>query len=187
MRLVAVVALTLLLHNQPPDHTVASPVNKQDSQAAVVEKPQIETTTATPIEPVTPQIEVQTAVVTQPPPEVSQPEPKPEPSNREIGQEMAATKGWSGSQWLCLEKLWTNESNWRTEVPNRQGSGAYGIPQAVPASKMASHGADYRSNPRTQIAWGLDYISRSYKTPCGALSFWEARVPINGKDVGNWY
>lgn len=101
-------------------------------------------------------------------------------SNRDIGMQMAQAKGWTGDQWLCLEKLWTNESNWRHTVSNYDGSGAYGIPQALPAEKMASHGSDYLTNPRTQIAWGLDYVAARYSTPCNALHLWESRLP-------HWY
>lgn len=115
----------------------------------------------------------------EPSPQLAKPTPTPM-SNREIGQQMASEKGWTGSQWLCLEKLWTNESNWRSTAANYQGSGAYGIPQSLPASKMASHGADYLTNPRTQIAWGLDYISKRYSSPCAALTFWNNQSP-------HWY
>lgn len=92
--------------------------------------------------------------------------------NRELGRCMAARdKGWTGAQWNCLDALWGRaEGDWDHRVWNHAGSGAYGIPQALPASKMASHGADYMTNPATQIAWGLDYIQGRYGTPCGALS-----------------
>lgn len=89
-------------------------------------------------------------------------------SNRALGADMAAARGWSGDQWSCLDALWSHESGWRHDVWNRQGSGAYGIPQALPGSKMSSHGADWQTNPRTQIAWGLDYIAGRYGTPCDA-------------------
>lgn len=89
-------------------------------------------------------------------------------SNRALGADMAAARGWTGSEWSCLDALWSHESGWRHDVWNRQGSGAYGIPQALPGSKMASHGADWQTNPATQIAWGLDYIAGRYGTPCGA-------------------
>lgn len=89
-------------------------------------------------------------------------------SNRALGADMAAARGWSGDQWSCLDALWSHESGWRHDVWNRQGSGAYGIPQALPGSKMSSHGADWQTNPATQIAWGLDYIAGRYGTPCGA-------------------
>lgn len=152
--------------NTPPHYGVAH-IDKQEVHTAEILPIQEEV--------VQPQAQVETVVVEQPP--LVEPAPM---SNREIGQQMAAQKGWTGNQWLCLEKLWTNESNWNHQVANYQGSGAYGIPQSLPASKMASHGADYLTNPRTQIAWGLDYISTRYSTPCGALSFWNAQYP-------HWY
>lgn len=75
--------------------------------------------------------------------------------------------GFADSQFSCLDSLWTRESNWSYSATNRS-SGAYGIPQSLPASKMASVGADYRTNPETQIRWGLGYIKNVYGTPCGA-------------------
>lgn len=100
--------------------------------------------------------------------------PEPEPktptysgSTRSIGKQMAAARGWSGSQWTCLESLWTKESGWNASAAN-PSSGAYGIPQSLPGSKMASAGSDWQSNPATQIEWGLGYIADVYGTPCGA-------------------
>jgi len=80
---------------------------------------------------------------------------------------MLAEFGFADSQFSCLSSLWTRESNWLYTATNRS-SGAYGIPQALPASKMASAGADYRTNPVTQIRWGLGYIKQVHGTPCGA-------------------
>ncbi|WP_431802797.1 lytic transglycosylase domain-containing protein [Microbacterium sp. bgisy203] len=79
---------------------------------------------------------------------------------------MAASYGWGDDQFACLVSLWNKESGWRVNAANP--SGAYGIPQALPGSKMASAGADWATNPATQIAWGLGYISGRYGTPCGA-------------------
>ena len=73
----------------------------------------------------------------------------------------------------CLEKLWDRESGWNERAMNRY-SGAYGIPQSLPGHKMASAGADWQTNPATQIKWGLGYIQSRYGTPCGAWSFWQA-------------
>ena len=85
-----------------------------------------------------------------------------------LGQQLASAYGWgSGPEWTCLDELWTRESGWRM-VWNYQGSGAYGIPQALPASKMATAGADYMTDPATQIRWGLAYVQDTYGTPCGA-------------------
>jgi hypothetical protein len=81
--------------------------------------------------------------------------------------------GWFGwreptdAQWRCLDALWTRESGWRWNATNRS-SGAYGIPQALPGTKMQSHGADWRESPATQIRWGLDYVRGRYGNPCVA-------------------
>lgn len=93
---------------------------------------------------------------------------------RAIGAELAAARGWGGDQFSCLDQLWTRESNWRTTAQN-PSSGAYGIPQSLPGSKMASAGSDWQTNPATQITWGLNYIAGRYGTPCGALSHSHAR------------
>ncbi len=77
--------------------------------------------------------------------------------------------GWNTRQHQCLVVLWNRESGWNHKAKNKS-SGAYGIPQALPASKMKSAGADWKTNPMTQIKWGLKYIKIRYQTPCGALS-----------------
>lgn len=84
-----------------------------------------------------------------------------------LGKQMAAERGWGDDQFACLLTLWNHESGWRVNAENRS-SGAYGIPQALPGSKMASVGADWRTNPATQITWGLNYIRSRYGDPCGA-------------------
>ncbi|WP_405141729.1 lytic transglycosylase domain-containing protein [Sphaerisporangium sp. NBC_01403] len=100
-------------------------------------------------------------------PQAFPPGSKPNPgSNKALGQKMAAARGWSG-EWGCLEKLWDKESHWNERAMNRS-SGAYGIPQALPGSKMASAGNDWQVSAATQIEWGLGYIAARYKTPCGA-------------------
>ncbi len=92
---------------------------------------------------------------------------KPDPgSNKALGQQMNAAMGWS-DEWGCLEKLWDKESHWNERAMNRY-SGAYGIPQSLPGSKMASAGSDWQTNPATQIKWGLGYIKGRYGSPCGA-------------------
>jgi colicin import membrane protein len=88
-----------------------------------------------------------------------------------------ASFGWAADQMRCLQTLWTKESEWRTTATNAS-SGAYGVVQSLPAEKMASHGADFRTNYRTQINWGLDYVKERYGSPCGALNFHLAN---------NWY
>jgi len=106
------------------------------------------------------------------------PEPKPEAkpattsysgSTRSIGKQMAAARGWTGAEWTCLESLWDKESGWNASASN-PSSGAYGIPQSLPGSKMASAGSDWQTNPATQIEWGLGYIADVYGSPCGAWS-----------------
>jgi hypothetical protein len=77
--------------------------------------------------------------------------------------------GWGSDQFTCLVKLWNRESGWRANAYN-VSSGAYGIPQSLPANKMSTAGADWLTNADTQIDWGLSYISRAYRTPCGAWS-----------------
>jgi len=93
-------------------------------------------------------------------------------SPRQIAQQLLAARGWS-AQFGCLQAMWNRESGWNPYAQN-PGSGAYGIPQALPGSKMAAFGADWRTNPQTQIEWGLWYIGSRYGTPCGAWSFWQA-------------
>lgn len=90
---------------------------------------------------------------------------------------LLASKGWGQDQMGCLNQLWTQESSWLTSAENAS-SGAYGIAQSLPAEKMASVGADYRTNFKTQIQWGLGYISERYGSPCGA---WAHEVAIG------WY
>lgn len=80
---------------------------------------------------------------------------------------MAASQyGWGDDQFSCLSSLWQKESSWNYQAYNP--SGATGIPQALPGSKMASAGSDWQTNAATQIAWGLGYISSVYGTPCSA-------------------
>jgi len=81
--------------------------------------------------------------------------------------------GFGIDQMNCLVPMWNKESGWKVTDKN-PSSGAYGIPQALPATKMAAYGADYLTNPVPQIKWGLSYIKGRYKTPCGAWSFWQA-------------
>jgi hypothetical protein len=90
---------------------------------------------------------------------------------RDMARALAATYSWTGKQWTCLDKLWDHESKYETTVRNPT-SGAYGIPQALPASKMAKAGSDWRTNPVTQIVWGLGYIQDRYGSPCDAWSYW---------------
>jgi hypothetical protein len=91
---------------------------------------------------------------------------------RAFARLLLAERGWS-SQYDCLNLLYQRESGWNYHATN-PSSGAYGIPQALPGSKMASAGADWRTNPATQIRWGLNYIADRYGTPCGAWAHSQA-------------
>ncbi|BDR54247.1 G5 domain-containing protein [Bombiscardovia apis] len=86
--------------------------------------------------------------------------------SQNIAHQIVVSKGLGEGEFTCLVQLWNKESGWRTNAANP--SGAYGIPQALPGSKMASAGADWQTNPSTQINWGLGYIAGRYGTPCGA-------------------
>ena len=86
---------------------------------------------------------------------------------RAIAQALLPEYGFASDQFGCLDALWTKESGWDVHADNPTSS-AYGIPQALPGSKMATAGADWADNPATQVRWGLGYIRASYGTPCGA-------------------
>ncbi|MBM9459788.1 lytic transglycosylase domain-containing protein [Nocardioides sp. zg-536] len=86
---------------------------------------------------------------------------------RDIARALMGEFNFSASQFGCLDSLWTRESNWRWNADNPSSS-AYGIPQALPGSKMSSAGADWATNPATQIRWGLGYIKDRYGSPCSA-------------------
>lgn len=100
--------------------------------------------------------------------------PPPNPGTaRAIAYDMMASFGFDPkTEFGCLDDIWTRESSWNYRAQN--ASGAYGIPQALPGSKMASAGADWQTNPATQIRWGLGYIRSTYRTPCDAWAFWQA-------------
>lgn len=95
-------------------------------------------------------------------------------SNKAVAKEMLSSFGFGAEQWGCLEKLWMKESGWNERAMNRY-SGAYGIPQSLPGSKMASAGSDWQTNAATQIKWGLGYIKGRYGTPCGAWGHSQAK------------
>ncbi|MCU1658566.1 MAG: hypothetical protein JWO57_3222 [Pseudonocardiales bacterium] len=101
----------------------------------------------------------------------------PASSAQAIGRRLAAARGWGNDQFSCLVQLWDHESGWRVNAANP--SGAYGIPQALPGSKMAAAGPNWQTDAATQITWGLGYIAGRYGTPCGAWSTWQAQ--------GGWY
>jgi len=103
-----------------------------------------------------------------PPAPVQAPAPvQPAGSPQQYAISLLGAFGWSSSEFSCLNSLWTRESSWNYQATNPY-SGAYGIPQALPGSKMATAGADWATNPATQIKWGLGYIKAVYGSPCGA-------------------
>lgn len=104
----------------------------------------------------------------------STPAPPSNPSEAQaIARDLMASQyGWGDDQFGCLVALWNYESGWNVYASNP--SGAYGIPQALPGSKMATAGADWQTSARTQIIWGLGYIAGRYSTPCGAWGHVEA-------------
>ncbi len=137
-----------------------------------------------------PEAAVEAAPAPEPEPEAAveaapAPEPEPEPASvpvssgdpRSIARSMLSSYGWGADQFGCLNSLWAKESGWNPSAAN-PSSGAYGIPQSLPGSKMASAGSDWRTNPATQIKWGLGYIDGRYGSPCGAWSHSQAN---------NWY
>jgi len=97
---------------------------------------------------------------------------QPSGSPQQIAMAMLGSYGWPASEFSCLNALWSRESGWNPTAAN--ASGAYGIPQALPGSKMASAGADWQTNPATQIRWGLGYIKGLYGSPCGAWAHSQA-------------
>ena len=101
----------------------------------------------------------------------------PSGSPEQIAERMLGQFGWSSSQFSCLQPLWEHESGWSVTAENPT-SGAYGIPQSLPAAQMASAGADWQTNAATQIRWGLTYIQGRYGSPCGAWAHEES---------SNWY
>jgi len=142
-------------------HAAAAATLSMVSSPKLVSKP-----TATPTSPPT-----TAATGTQQAPPV--PSTPPDPGTAQsIAYKMLPSFGWSASgQFGCLNDIWTRESGWRYNAEN--ASGAYGIPQALPGSKMASAGADWMTDPTTQIKWGLGYIQGRYGSPCSAWAFWQ--------------
>jgi hypothetical protein len=98
-------------------------------------------------------------------------------TNKKIALGQVVQRAWNYQEFRCLDSLWTRESNWNHRALNHS-SGAYGIPQALPAGKMRGAGRDWKSNPETQIRWGLAYIKGRYGRPCGAWGHWRSH---------NWY
>ena len=98
--------------------------------------------------------------------------PAPSPGSAQAyAKSILGSYGWSSDQFGCLDTLWNYESGWNVHAAN--ASGAYGIPQALPGSKMGSAGPDWQDNFQTQVKWGLGYIKGRYGSPCSAWSFWQ--------------
>jgi hypothetical protein len=103
---------------------------------------------------------------------------RPDPGSAQaIALDQVLSRGWDTEQYGCLYALWAKESGWNHFAMNKS-SGAYGIPQSLPGEKMASAGADWATNPATQIRWGLGYIEARYGTPCSAWGHSQQK---------NWY
>ena len=102
---------------------------------------------------------------------------KLEGTPKEVAMNLLPDHGWSESQFSCLEKLWNKESRWKVSADNPSSSGVR-HPAGAPGNRMAAYGSDWRTNPVTQIKWGLDYIENTYGSPCGAWG--------HSKDKG-WY
>jgi hypothetical protein len=104
---------------------------------------------------------------------VTQQAAEPSGSPQQVARQMLGQFGWSGSQFSCLQPLWERESGWDVTAEN-PSSGAYGIPQALSGSLMASAGPDWQHDAATQIRWGLTYIHGRYGSPCGAWAHEES-------------
>jgi hypothetical protein len=104
---------------------------------------------------------------------VTQQAAEPSGSPQQVAEQMLGRFGWSSGQFSCLEPLWERESGWDVTAEN-PSSGAYGIPQALSGSLMASSGPDWQTDAATQIRWGLTYIQGRYGSPCGAWAHEEA-------------
>ena len=170
------------------DPTAAFAITAQENAVTVAPGVEMDTRTQTAVaaEGVTAAVArdkftVTKIVVPPPPPKVAKGAPgagTPDPGTAQaIAFDMVMARGWDQSQFDCLVSLWKKESGWNVFAHNKS-SGAYGIAQALPGSKMASVGADWETNPATQITWGLGYITGRYSTPCGA---W------NASQAQGWY
>ncbi|MEU2401973.1 transglycosylase SLT domain-containing protein [Streptomyces pseudogriseolus] len=99
------------------------------------------------------------------------------PTSASSAQATAKKMIGNSAEFQCFSNIVSHESGWNPQATNAS-SGAYGLVQALPASKMASAGSDWKTNPATQIKWGLDYMKDRYGSACDAWSFWQAN---------NWY
>ncbi|MEU7819923.1 transglycosylase SLT domain-containing protein [Catellatospora sp. NPDC049133] len=135
------------------------------------------TPSVSPTRATTPKAHVPSTVPSKPAVKRTASTPTPTSCKSFTGNQLTACKllpsfGFAYSQMSPLVKLWQHESGWNHKAEN-SGSGAYGIPQALPGSKMAKFGDDWKTNPATQIKWGLDYIKNRYQTPAGAWAHFQ--------------
>jgi hypothetical protein len=151
----------------------ARPTTTTAPPASATPAPPAKATTAPP-RPVAPKVTTKA-----PTPRATAPKLPPAPAgcsawhgNQLTACRLLASFGFSTSQMSALNQLWAHESGWSTSAANP--SGAYGIPQALPGSKMATAGSDWRTSAATQIRWGLSYIKGRYGSPAAAWSYWQA-------------
>ena len=157
-----------MTEQNPDDSITISPIKDVDTQSVVVAG-----SIGRPV--VRQEFTVTKPVVIPPPVVVAEKTPSaaraagvPDPGTaKAIAYDMVIARGWGTGEYDCLVSLWNKESGWNVNAHNKS-SGAHGIPQALPGSKMASVAADWETNPATQITWGLGYITGRYSTPCGA-------------------
>ena len=171
----------------PTPHPVVTPTVKPPETKPVT-KP-VSKPAPPPTKPVAPPVVIKPAPKPAPPKPAPPPAPRPAPTTvivvtpggaQAIAKSLMPAYGWNTtSEFSCLVRLWNGESGWRWNATN-PSSGAYGIPQAWPANRMATAGADWKTNARTQIRWGMGYIKARYGTPCAALKAWLGRSP-------HWY
>ena len=157
-----------MTEQNPDDSITISPIKDVDTQSVVVAG-----SIGRPV--VRQEFTVTKPVVIPPPVVVAEKTPSaaraagvPDPGTaKAIAYDMVMARGWGTGEYDCLVSLWNKESGWNVNAHNKS-SGAHGIPQALPGSKMGSVAADWETNPATQITWGLGYITGRYSTPCGA-------------------
>jgi hypothetical protein len=160
----AFVAVTAMPGNSSAQAEVRAPAPEQELQSVVVAGERLADA-----------VRESGYTVTDPPKATAPASGIPDPDTAQaIAYQMVMDIGWSVSEYDCLVALWNRESHWNVYAENKT-SGAYGIPQALPGSKMASVGPDWQTNPATQITWGLGYIQGRYQTPCGAWAHSELK------------
>lgn len=172
LRIAFVLLVVALIKDVSPPykHINASPLNKQFVQRPVVQPPPAVKPAESPkpeqarLKETPPPTQVVVAPITIATPAQAQ----------EIAKTMASQRGWTGYQWDALVILWNGESGWNMNSWNTS-SGACGIPQSLPCSKIPNW-----RDVNSQLTWGMDYIARTYGTPANALAKWQARSP-------HWY